>query len=263
MISLSKYIIENDEVREYFHQEYKNINVEVVPGHWPNFKTKEEVDKWIQFMTKVEKSIHDVFDEKSIEEQFNLKGNKCLLYSKSRFVGVIGPRKATREELRASYLLSQKLVKNGHIVVSGMASGVDSEAHRGAINNNGETIAILSTAQTEPIYPRSNLPLFDSISNTGLVIFPYSVPAKWGQGFGQPQKRLVERDILLAYLCPRIIVVSDDDLITGGSAWALNYANKFGKSIWRVDSKFNFHSNPSYEEKEIWWDMELDLSILD
>lgn len=52
---MSKYIIEDDEVREYFHEEYAKINVKVVPGHWPNFKSKEEVDRWIEHMKKLEK----------------------------------------------------------------------------------------------------------------------------------------------------------------------------------------------------------------
>lgn len=154
-------------------------------------------------------------------------------------------------------------LKEGHIVVSGLALGVDTEAHKGAIDSKGKTVAILSTTSTETVYPRDNIPLSKDIIKTGLILFPYNTPAIWEKGFSQPQKRLIERDILLAHLCPRIIVVSDKDMITGGSAWALNYGNKFNKDIWRVDSELKFHKNPIYEQKEIWWDMELDLDLYD
>lgn len=60
---MSKYIIENDEVRKYFHQEYAKINIQVVPGHYPNFKTKEEVDKLIEHMKNLEKDFDELWEE--------------------------------------------------------------------------------------------------------------------------------------------------------------------------------------------------------
>jgi hypothetical protein len=39
-----------DEVREYFFEKYEKSPVRVVPGHWPKFKTKEQVDKWFEIM---------------------------------------------------------------------------------------------------------------------------------------------------------------------------------------------------------------------
>lgn len=59
---MSKHIIENDEVRKYFHEEYAKINIQVVPGHWPNFKTKEEVDKWIKCMKKLEEHFDELWE---------------------------------------------------------------------------------------------------------------------------------------------------------------------------------------------------------
>lgn len=39
----------SDEVFEYFMERYKTAKFRVVPGHWPNFKSKEQVDKWFAF----------------------------------------------------------------------------------------------------------------------------------------------------------------------------------------------------------------------
>ncbi|MCQ4924945.1 DNA-protecting protein DprA [Tissierella carlieri] len=193
----------------------------------------------------------------------NFEGDESLLLYKDKFVAIIGPREANDEELKAAYSISKYLVSKGYIVISGLASGVDTFAHRGAIDGNGKTIAILSTSLNESIYPKENICLSNKIINNGLVIFPYKDPAVWGKGFGQPQKRLIERNILAAYICPKIIAVSDNNTIVGGTAWALNYGNDFRKEIWRMDSKLNFHRYPRYEEKQIWWEMELDLSMYD
>lgn len=39
-----------NEIFEYFKIKYKESNITVVPGHWPDFKSKEEIDKWIKIM---------------------------------------------------------------------------------------------------------------------------------------------------------------------------------------------------------------------
>lgn len=36
-----------DDVRKYFEEQYKKSKIRVVPGHWPDFKSKKEVDEWI------------------------------------------------------------------------------------------------------------------------------------------------------------------------------------------------------------------------
>jgi len=201
--------------------------------------------------------------EKKENKVIHFKGDETLLHSQPKFVGVIGPRKATKEELAAAYKLSRLLVRKRYIVVSGLAKGIDTEAHKGAIDGGGKTIAIVSTSPEEEIYPRENIPLANKIIRTGLIIFPFNIPGKWEKGFGQPQKRLVERDILLAYLCPRIIAVNDNNYITGGTAWTLNYGYKYGKELWRVDSNLQFYKNPNFKKKTINWNMEIDLDLMD
>lgn len=45
------------EVETYFLKEYEQCPIKVVPGHWPDFKTKEEVDKWINFISDMMKYV--------------------------------------------------------------------------------------------------------------------------------------------------------------------------------------------------------------
>jgi hypothetical protein len=42
-----------NELKKYFFEQCKKNDIKVVPGHWPDFKTKEDVDKWINLMTSM------------------------------------------------------------------------------------------------------------------------------------------------------------------------------------------------------------------
>ena len=42
-----------EEIMKYFEEQYKKCEVSVVPGHWPNFKSKKEVDEWINSLEQV------------------------------------------------------------------------------------------------------------------------------------------------------------------------------------------------------------------
>lgn len=57
-------IIQDDDVREYFYQEYAKSNIKVTPGHWPNFKSRKEVDEWINHLQKLESMFDTLFDDK-------------------------------------------------------------------------------------------------------------------------------------------------------------------------------------------------------
>ncbi len=52
-----------EEARKYFIEEYQKQNFRVVPGHWPDFATKEEVDKWIDMQKKMLAAAREFFDK--------------------------------------------------------------------------------------------------------------------------------------------------------------------------------------------------------
>jgi hypothetical protein len=49
----------SDDVKKYFFEKYKKANFRVVPGHWPDFKNIEEVDKWFELMRKISKAFNE------------------------------------------------------------------------------------------------------------------------------------------------------------------------------------------------------------
>jgi DNA processing protein len=84
-------------------------------------------------------------------------------------VAVVGSRRATRYGLDVTRRLCIQLAENGATVVSGMALGIDTAAHEGALKGGGPTVAILGSGLNQ-IYPRRNIKLFHEIAENGVVM---------------------------------------------------------------------------------------------
>lgn len=87
-------------------------------------------------------------------------------------VAIVGARRSTSYGEDIAYKLAYDLAKCGVIIVSGMAYGIDSCAHRGCLDAGGVTIAVLGTP-IDQIYPRSNIGLAKRILEKGAIISEY------------------------------------------------------------------------------------------
>jgi DNA processing protein len=96
------------------------------------------------------------------------------LCPQSHNIAVVGSRNPTAYGISATKRLSENLAILGLTIVSGMARGIDSAAHKGALSGNGKTIAILGSGLGK-IYPPENRKLFDQISENGAVISEFSI----------------------------------------------------------------------------------------
>lgn len=93
-------------------------------------------------------------------------------------VGVIGSRNCSTYGKNAAEMLSRELASRGITVVSGLARGIDTLAHRGAIDGKGRTVAVLGTG-IDSVYPRENTRLAQEIIDAGGAIvsqFPLGTP---------------------------------------------------------------------------------------
>ena len=93
-------------------------------------------------------------------------------------IAVVGSRRCSTYGENASEMLSRDLAANGVCIISGLARGIDTAAHRGAIKAGGKTIAVLGTGINQ-IYPKENARLVQEIIDSGGAVvsqFPLETP---------------------------------------------------------------------------------------
>ena len=88
-------------------------------------------------------------------------------------IAIVGSRRASDYGLRAASDISRELARSGLTIVSGMAAGIDSAAHRAALAVKGRTIAVLGCG-VDVCYPAENRRLYDEIARTGAIVSEYA-----------------------------------------------------------------------------------------
>lgn len=108
-----------------------------------------------------------------------LKGNQTI--DTMRTITIVGTRRSSRYGRAVAERLACDLGDLGLVVVSGLALGIDSAAHRGALKAGAQTVAVLGSGFLHP-YPASNRGLAERISDTGTLVSEYPLdtrPTKW------------------------------------------------------------------------------------
>lgn len=116
-------------------------------------------------------SLNDI-EEKFAPKELYVVGDTNL--ARNRRVSIIGTRKPTAEGIEKATKIAEYLVKNNVVIVSGLARGIDTIAHKTAINNGGKTIAVIGTPLNK-YYPQENRSLQQQIMNEHLVISQFPV----------------------------------------------------------------------------------------
>lgn len=120
---------------------------------------------------KILKEIHDPPAILYIKGQFEPEDNFCL--------AIIGTRKPSSYGIQVALDLTNKLSTAGLTIVSGLARGIDTIAHKSCLEANGRTIAVIGSGLDAPsIYPQINKNLAEQISEKGAVISEYPLGAQ-------------------------------------------------------------------------------------
>lgn len=145
-------------------------------------------------------------------------------------VAIVGTRQPTQYGIRWTRQIAKTLVKHGFSIVSGLAEGIDTEAHTATLEAGGRTIAVLGTG-VDVIYPAKNRTLYQNILQQGLVVSEY--PAK------TPPNRVnfPRRNRIIAGLCRAVIVIEAPS--KSGALITARDANESGRDVYvlpgRVD----------------------------
>ncbi|MEX2151913.1 MAG: DNA-processing protein DprA [Gemmatimonadaceae bacterium] len=136
---------------------------------------------------------------KTVPTHLWTRGSLDMLSVRPR-VAIVGTRRATAYGLRVTRELGMAFARAGACVVSGLATGIDGAAHRGALEAGGTTIAVLGTG-LDMVYPKSHRPLQHTIAERGLLLTELD-PANHGMPF-----TFLERNRIIAALAKVTIVV--------------------------------------------------------
>jgi DNA processing protein len=140
-------------------------------------------------------------------------------------VAIIGSRHPSPYGIRAAYEAARSLAGQGMTVVSGMAIGLDARAHRGALDANGGTIAVLGCG-VDVDYPPSNRSLLEETRARGLVLSEYPPGAKMRPWHFPARNRLI------AGLAQCLVVV--EGRILGGTSNTVKWALDLGVKVLAV-----------------------------
>lgn len=216
----------------YFSIKYK--------GDWDQIyaaiNKKEKVDEQLmgELLSKQENKYITILDDnypvklKTIyKPPFVLfyKGEISLLSNKNKTLAIIGSRKNTLYGKHVTENLTKDLVKEGIVVVSGLARGIDAIAHQTALNNNGKTIAVLGNG-INVNYPLENSLLKHELSDKGLIVseYPDFIEAK--------KEHFPKRNRIIAGLSDAVLVTEAN--CKSGTMITVSRALEMGKDIFCV-----------------------------
>ena len=136
---------------------------------------------------------------KNAPQQLYLEGNIKLLDTHG--IAIIGSRKCSENGSKMAKRFAQELVSQNITIISGMANGIDTYAHIGAIENRGNTIAVLGCGFNN-IYPQENEKLYKQIiKNNGLIVSEYSPETE------ASSEKFIERNRIVSGLSIGILVI--------------------------------------------------------
>jgi DNA processing protein len=145
-------------------------------------------------------------------------------------MAVVGSRRTTLYGQAVAKKLGAQLAQLGFCVVSGLARGIDTAAHEGALSVGGKTAAVLGCG-IDIVYPPENLDLYRRIAETGAVLseFPFGRKAD--------KQSFPMRNRVVSGICEGVVVVESD--VQGGAMITARFAGEQGRLIFAVPGRID------------------------
>ncbi|MBU7008253.1 DNA-processing protein DprA [Phosphitispora fastidiosa] len=173
--------------------------------------------------------LKNIFDPPKI---LYFKGKKSIL-NKEMFA-IVGARKATHYGLTAARAIAGELSHAGLGIVSGMARGIDTAAHRGALDSGGITIAVLGCG-VDVVYPRENRNIMEEIIQKGAVI------SEFPPGTSPVAGNFPQRNRLISGLSCGVLVIEAAE--KSGSLITVDFALEQGREVFAVPGQVTNRMN--------------------
>jgi len=202
---------------------------------------EKKVERELSLLRRVGGTIVTSGDETYPSRLKNIYDPPPVLYMRGRLrkeddvaVAIVGSRKTSSYGRAMTERVSQELASRGVTIVSGMARGIDSVAHQGAISAGGRTIAVLGCG-VDVVYPPENRNLFQDIIDHGAVLseFPMGSPPE-GSHFPK-------RNRVISGLSVGVVVVEAGQ--RSGSLITANCALEQGRDVFAVPGNIGMASS--------------------
>lgn len=169
----------------------------------------------------------------------HILGDRKLLL-RTDCVTIIGSRCADQAGREAAYSLARKLTLEGHVIVSGLAAGCDTAAHRGCLGAGGKTIAFVGSG-LDITHPKTNRPLQEEIIRCGRAIVsehPFGVKAN--------PRRLIARCRFQSVMSSDVIVAQCP--IVSGTMYTVFFTQEYDGDIWGWENTIYAVEYDTYNE---------------
>ena len=153
----------------------------------------------------------------------------------SRSIAVIGTRNPSRDGLKRTRAVVRELVNGEFTVVSGLAAGIDTMAHKTAIEEGGNTIAVIGTPLSH-VYPKKNRELQNYLAKHLLVISQVPLMRYESQDYRYNRTFFPERNVTMSALTEATIIIEAGE--TSGTLFQARAAVNQNRKLFILDSCF-------------------------
>jgi DNA processing protein len=156
---------------------------------------------------------------------------KGTLENSGRSLAIVGSRRATSYGILTTGKLAEELASHGVCVVSGMARGVDTAAHKGALKMGGRSIGVLGCG-VDKVYPPENRKLFEEMADKGCLLSEFPL------GTLPLAENFPRRNRIISGLSNGVLVVEAAE--NSGSLITAQYALEHGRDVFAVPGNISF-----------------------
>ena len=210
--------------------ELEYINDDLKKLIWSNefsYRPKLLINNSIDYPNKLK-------DAQNPVEVLYYSGNLEYLHTKS--IAIVGTRNPSEYGVRRAKKLTKLLVKDGYTIVSGLAKGIDTVAHKTAIESGGRTISVIGTPLNK-VYPKENKNLQEYIAKKHLLISQVPFYRYSKQGINGNRLFFPQRNKTMSAISDATVIIEASD--TSGTLIQARAALYQGRKLFILDSCFH------------------------
>ncbi len=224
------------EVESHYLLSIKGIKKETI-NRIIKTRSKDYIERILFSLRESDINVITILDQEYPESLTNIYDKPYVLYQKGDLIdedqlsiAVVGSRKATSYGIWACEKFTKELVELGVTIVSGVALGIDTVAHKTAIREGGRTIGILGNG-LDIYYPKKNQSLYKDIWNNGSILteFPPGTPP---MPYNFPQRNRIITGLSLG-----LIVIEAKE--RSGTSITAYHALEQGKDVFSLPGNIN------------------------